>query len=354
MITSKLASVIQQRSKDRKSIIMSDPGILSHVTDLVSSGCLPLDIIMGGGYPVGRITQIFGDNSSGKTLLGLHALKCTQDSEGVAVLIDTETTAESSMVDAVELNRDELIYLNPNTIEEVCDHIMDILSAVETSAPDVLVTIVWDSIAATSSDAEMEVFKKEGLKKAAAMATHARLLSQMFRVMPRLIADRHICLICINQMRAKIGVMYGEKESPFGGNALKYYSTVMLKLDALTSPFSAENRSIKPNAPTIERVDIRAFVYKNKIAAPFGWCDIPVIFGKGMDEAGSILWWLKNHPLNRREEKCFESGTWSKLILETGEVIKFQSSSWPKIYAEHEQEIKELVAHSAGFTEEES
>jgi len=336
--------IIQSMKGKGNAMLMSDTALLSRVTDFVPTGCLPLDLIIGGGYPVGRITEIFGDTSTGKSLLAYHALVETQRLGGIAVLIDTETTAESSVIDAVGIDRDNIVYLNPETIEDVFDRIMEIIDAV--SDPKQLITIVWDSVAATSSDAEVEVIRKEGLKKAAAMATHARLLSEMFRVMPRLIAKKRICLICINQTRAKIGVMYGEKETTFGGKALGYYSTVRLQLDALTNPSTAEGKLVRSGNKPLG-IDVRAFVYKNKIAPPFGVCEFPVIFGKGIDECGAILWWLKN------EGMISMKGSWSSIELEDGNTLKFQAATWPSLYEPYEQQVKSLVVHHAGFTSEE-
>lgn len=353
----KLAAAIQARQKVKKPVLMSDPDILSEVTEFVSSGCLPLDIIMGGGFPVGRITQIFGDFSSGKSLVAVHALKQTQDIGGITVMLDTEATGVSSMIDAVGLDRDSVLYFKPDMIEEIFDIIIKVIDTVdEQYAADLkknsateypLTTIVWDSIAATTSEAELDTARKEGLRKAAGMADHARLLSKMFRILPRMISEKRIAFICTNQIRAKLGVLYGEKEDTFGGKAVKFYSSVMLKMDALTTAYSAENRTVKAGTPYMaSKVECRAFVYKNKVAAPFGYCDFPVIFGQGIDEAGAILWWLKNTGV------ISMAGAWSKLVLETGEVLKFQASGWPMLYILHEDEIKSLVIHNAGFSTE--
>jgi len=343
MLSQQVLDKIQARNKDSKMVSLADSSVLSRVTEFVPSGCLPLDMIMGGGYPVGRITEVFGDTSTGKSLLAYHALAQTQQAGGIAVLLDTETTAESTVIDAVGIDRSNIVYCNPDTIEDVFDKIMETLDACSEVASDSLVTIAWDSIAATSSDAEMEVVKKEGLKKAAAMATHARLLSEMFRVMPRFIAKKRICFIVVNQTRAKIGVMYGEKETTFGGKAVGYYSSVRVQLDALSNPMAAEYKQLKTDQ-VANGIDVRAFIYKNKIAPPFGICQFPIIFNHGIDECGAILWWLKNH-----EKVIIMKGSWSSLVLDTSEELKFQASSWPSIYAEHESDIKSMIYRLAGY-----
>ena len=308
-------------------IALSDASALSRVGEFISTQCPPLDLIMGGGVPVGRMMEIYGDTSTGKTLVAEHILAETQAMGGIAAMLDTEVAIDYGVAECVGIDIDNLIYSNPETVEEVFDVIVDLVDAKREADPEGLMTIVWDSVAASSSNEEMEKVKKEGLG-ARTVATHARLISKMCRVAKQLIARERIALVMLNQTRALIGVMFGPNKSTFGGRAIGYYSSVRLEL-ALRSKIKSKG--------DVVGIVVRAFVAKNKIAPPFGKCNIPILFDIGVDEAGSVLEWLKDRKV------AVTRGSWSYLTLLGGNELRFQGIGWPQMYNDNREAVLDLM-----------
>lgn len=310
-----------------KLITLADTGVLSRVTEFVPTGCPPLDLIMGGGVPVGRMTEIYGDTSTGKTLLAEHIIAQTQAIGGTAALLDTETAIDADVAKVVGIDLDKLIYTNPETVEDVYADIQELLEAKRDVDPKGLMTIVWDSVAATSSEEEIEKIRKEGLG-AHTMATHARLISTMMRVMKQEVARDHVALIMLNQTRQNIGVMFGDKMSIFGGRAIGYYSSVRLEL--------ALRGQIKDRGNVIG-IEVRAYVAKSKVAPPFGKCIFPILFNVGIDEPGAMLNWLKD------EKIAVTRGAWTYLTLDGGKELQFQGASWAEMYNDNHAAILGLM-----------
>jgi len=319
---SELLKHITGHNPKTRIITLSNQSALSKVTEFVPTGCPPLDWIMGGGVPAGRITEIYGDTSTGKTLLAEHILAETQAMGGTAVLLDTETAIDQHLAETIGIDIEELLYANPETIEDVYKTIQEFIEAKREVDPDGLMTIVWDSVAATSSEEEVEKVRKEGLG-ARTVATHARLISKMCRVMRREVASERLALVLINQTRQKIGVLFGDDKSTFGGRAIGYYSSVRLEL--------AQRGQIKDHGDVIG-IKARAYVAKNKVAPPFGQCTIPILFDVGIDEPGAMLEWLKS------QDVITTAGGWHRITLD-GEEHSFQRPSWPELYLKHRSEI---------------
>ena len=325
-MSTEILDLVTKKSPTSRLIKLSDRSALSRVTEFIPTGCPPLDIIMGGGVPVGRMTEIYGDTSTGKTLLAEHILAETQRMGGLAVLLDTETAIDDRLAELIGINLDELLYSNPETVEDVYEIIDELLDAKHKSDPDGLMTIVWDSVAATSSNEEIEKIKAQGLG-AATVATHARLISKMMRVMRTRVAEERLAFVLLNQTRENIGVMFGDKKSTFGGRAIGYYSSVRLEL-ALRGKIKDRTHEIGINT--------RAYVAKSKVAPPFGQCVIPILFDVGIDEPGAVLEWLKDEDLVKT------AGGWYHMDL-AGEDKAFQRPSWPELYAEHREEVLDLM-----------
>lgn len=305
---------------------------LNKVSQFIPTGALPLDIIMGGGVPVGRITEIYGDNSTGKTLVGLHICAETQRMGGIAAYLDTEVSASDDVMDMVGIKRDELIYKTPETVEEVWELIVDLIDAKQQAAADVPMTIIWDSIAGTSSAEELESVRKKGLSSHT-MAVHARLLSQAGRLLPQLISKSNVAAVLINQTRENIGVMFGEQKSTFGGRSIGYYASIRLELSTITKLKVGTGYT---------GINVRAFVSKNKVAPPFGKCELPIIFGQGIDEAGAIFEWLKLSGV------LTSSGSWWNLKVPNAEA-RFQRTTWPETLQQYDAQIRQYVCTNAGF-----
>jgi len=319
-----LDAIKKYRPKTRFTAL-SDSLVISRVDSWISTQCVPLDIIMGGGIPIGRMVEIFGDTSTGKTLLALHILAETQKMGGIAVMLDTETSVAIELAEIIGVNVDELVYSNPDVIEDVFEDIMELVKIKDELYPDTFMTIVWDSVAATSSEAEVEKVMTEGLNTG--YPPTAREISQMMRVLKIIIAKRNIALVMLNQAKEKIGVMFGSNIATFGGKAIGFYSSIRLLMKQIGK--------IKKHGEVIG-ITVRTYVDKNKVAPPFGVCTFPILFDVGIDDAGSVLDWLK-------EQKIVKTrGGWQYLTI-GGEEFSFRSDEFGPIYEKHRDAVLNML-----------
>lgn len=305
--------------------VLGSTGLLSKVDEWISTGCYPLDLIMGGGVPVGRMVEIYGDYSTGKTLVAQHILAQCQAVGGTAVLIDTETAIDEELAGLIGLDIDNLVYPDPPpaTVEDVFEEINELLFAKEEVDPDGMMVIVWDSVAATSSQEEIDTVRKKGLGGRSSYASHARLISMMMRVMHAELPRNKTSLVMTNQIRDKIGVMFGDNVTTFGGKAIRFYTSIRIEL--------AQSRKIVEGDATVG-VYGKAYVSKNKVAPPFGKCMFPILFDRGIDNPGAVFDWLKDR------EAIVMKGGWYEI-----DTIKFRRREWPEIFAENEGTILEMM-----------
>ncbi len=315
------------RGNERLSTF-ANPSLLSKVGYWISTGCQPLDMIMGGGVPGGRMMEIYGDTSSGKSLIAGHILAETQAAGGTAVLFDSETATSEEIMLAVGIDPDALIYSIPDTIEDLYSDMIALIEAKRSLDPDGFMVIVWDSVAATSSEGELKKLKEEGLG-GSTIGTHARQISKLCRVMKADIARDNISLVFINQTREKIGVLFGSNVATFGGKAIGFYSSIRVELKHVS-----KIKDKKTGAVT--GIKARAGVVKNKLAPPFGQCDFLVEFGVGIDEPATILEWMRKHKLTT-------GAGWKRLELLDGTELKFQHSSWADTFYDNEDVVRELL-----------
>lgn len=294
--------------------------------EAISTGSLGLDIALGiGGLPKGRVVEIYGPESSGKTTLALHVVAEAQKAGGVAAFVDAEHALDAGYADKLGVNLDELLISQPDSGEQALE-IADTL--VRSTSVDV---VVVDSVAALVPRAELE-----GEMGDTHVGLQARLMSQALRKLTATIAKSNCMVIFINQIRLKIGVMFGNPETTPGGNALKFYSSVRLDIRRIGQ--------IKEKDEVIGN-QTRVKIIKNKVAAPFRQAEFDIMYGKGISKMGEIV------DLGVTADIVEKSGSWYSY---KGQRIGQGRENAKKFIADNEKiagEIEQALRQDAGLFE---
>ncbi|MCH9661034.1 MAG: recombinase RecA [Bacteroidetes bacterium] len=292
--------------------------------DVIPTGSLGLDLALGvGGYPRGRVVEIYGPESSGKTTLTLHAIAEAQKSGGIAAFIDAEHAFDRYYAEKLGIDIENLIISQPDNGEQALE-IADNL--IRSGAIDI---IVIDSVAALTPKSEIE-----GEMGDSKMGLHARLMSQALRKLTSSISKTNCTVIFINQLREKIGVMFGNPETTTGGNALKFYASVRLDIRRSTQ--------IKNSNSEVMGNKTRVKVVKNKVAPPFRTAEFDIMYGEGVSKVGEII------DLGVAYEIVKKSGSWFSYddtkLGQGRDAVKILLLDNPELMEELEHKIKEAIA----------
>jgi len=291
--------------------------------EVIPSGSLGLDIALGvGGYPRGRVVEIYGPESSGKTTLTLHAIAEAQKNGGIAAFIDAEHAFDRFYAQKLGVDIDNLIISQPDNGEqglEIADNL------IRSGAIDI---VVIDSVAALTPKSEIE-----GEMGDSKMGLHARLMSQALRKLTGSISKTNCTVIFINQLREKIGVMFGNPETTTGGNALKFYASVRIDIRRSTQ--------IKDTDGNVQGNKTRVKIVKNKVAAPFRTTEFDIMYGEGISKVGEII------DLGVEYEIIKKSGSWFSYgdtkLGQGRDAVKALLLDNPELFDELESKIREAI-----------
>lgn len=291
--------------------------------EVISTGSLGLDVALGvNGLPKGRVIEIFGPESSGKTTLALHAIAESQRTGGIAAFIDAEHAFDRFYAEKLGVDVQNLLIAQPDNGEQALE-IADNL--IRSGAIDI---IVIDSVAALTPKSEIE-----GEMGDSKMGLQARLMSQAMRKLTSTISKTNCCCIFINQLREKIGVMFGNPETTTGGNALKFYASVRLDIRRQAQIKDGEN---------IVGNHVKVKVIKNKVAPPFRTAEFDIMYGEGISKTGEIV------DLGVEYNVVKKSGSWfsyGETKLGQGrDAVKQLLQDNPELAAELEEKIKQAIA----------
>ena len=312
-----IAENLNKKFKDNKVAYFLDGSDTTptDIKDFVSTGSSMLDLAISnrenGGVAVGRITEINGLESTGKSLLASHILAETQKQGGIAVYMDTETSVSVEFLGAIGVDVSKLLYLHFECVEDIFEAMEDIIAKVRESDKDRLVTILVDSLAGASTKIEIEAdFDKDGYATSKAI-----IISKALRKITQLIGRQKVSLVFTNQLRQKLGVMFGDPWTTSGGKALPFHSSTRIRLKNL-GQIKSGNKIIG--------MKCRAQVIKNRLGPPLRHADYDMYFDSGIDNYGGWLNVMKEHKL------LTQAGSWYTITYRKKD-YKFQSKDFKEL-----------------------
>jgi recombination protein RecA len=294
--------------------------------EVISSGSLGVDLALGvGGYPKGRIIEIYGPESSGKTTLTLHAIAEAQKAGGIAAFIDAEHAFDRNYAEKLGVDVENLIISQPDNGEQALEIAENLIRS---GAIDI---VVIDSVAALTPKSEIE-----GEMGDSKMGLHARLMSQALRKLTGTISKTHCTVFFINQLREKIGVMFGNPETTTGGNALKFYASV--RLDIRRSSQIKDGDNVIGNRTKVK-------VVKNKVAPPFKTAEFDIMYGEGVSKTGEILDLAVEFEIIKKSGSWFSYG--DTKLGQGRDAVKALIKDNPELADELEEKIKSRIKELA-------
>ena len=329
--TSDLIKALNKERGTRVAYNLSTDESPTHVNRWISTGSQLLDYIISnrrnGGLPEGRIVEIFGPPSIGKSHIATQIARSTQQMDGIVVYIDTEnaTSIENLNALGVDINK-RFVYVDTHCTEEVLSIAESTILKAKAMQKDVPVTIIWDSVAASSPRAELVGdYDKESI------GLQARAISKGMRKITGVIANENVLMVCLNQIRTKVGVMYGDPTTTPGGMAIPFHSSVRIKLGAGSPILDKDKQPIG--------INVSAKTIKNKVTAPFRTTNFQIHFGIGIKEHEEVFDILRKHGAEQVDEHIVEvsgNGAWKHLSVATldGEIVfekKFYKADFYKI-----------------------
>jgi recombination protein RecA len=290
--------------------------------EVIPSGSLGLDLALGvNGYPRGRVIEIYGPESSGKTTLTLHAIAEAQKAGGIAAFIDAEHAFDRNYAEKLGVDIENLIISQPDNGEQALEIAENLIRS---GAIDI---VVIDSVAALTPKSEIE-----GEMGDSKMGLHARLMSQALRKLTGTISKTHCTVFFINQLREKIGVMFGNPETTTGGNALKFYASI--RLDIRRSSQIKDGENVIGNRTKVK-------VVKNKVAPPFKTAEFDIMYGEGVSKTGEILDLAVEFEIIKKAGSWFSYG--DTKLGQGRDAVKVLIKDNPELADELEQKIKDLI-----------
>ena len=329
--TSDLIKSLNKERGSRVAYNLSTDDSPTHVNRWIGTGSKQLDYIIAnkkdGGLPEGRIVEIFGPPSIGKSHIATQIAKSTQQMGGIVVYIDTEnaTSVENLKMLGVDIAK-RFVYVDTHCTEEVLSIAESTIVKAKAMNKDVPVTIIWDSVAASSPKAELA-----GDYDQNSIGLQARAISKGMRKITGVIANEKVLMVCLNQIRTKVGVLYGDPTTTPGGMAIPFHSSVRIKLGAGSQILNKDKEPIG--------INVSAKTIKNKVSAPFRTCNFEIHFGKGVKEHEQIFDLLRKHGPETIDDHVIEvsgAGAWKSLCVYSseGELIlekKFYKADFDEI-----------------------